>query len=177
MRFWITLVAYELVWFAAVIGAGHGLVWPGVVSTLLFAAWRVAGSAHRRLELKLIAVALLLGIVLEGIWVHFGLLRYSAPWPTAAHPAWLLALWVAFALTVVPLFGYLHARPWLAALFGGVGGPLAYLGAARGWHAVLLPTPQWPSLLALAAGWGIAFPCLTLLARRCLATPAPRSPA
>ncbi len=138
VKFWITLVAYELVWFAAVIGAGHGLVWPGVVATMVFALWRLAGSTHRRVELKLIAVALLLGVILEGIWGHFGLIRYAAPWPLPSHPAWLMALWAAFALTVVPLFGYLHARPWLAAAFGAVGGPLAYLGAARGWHAVLL---------------------------------------
>ena len=169
MKFWTTFVAYELVWFAAVIGAGHGLVWPGVAATMLFATWRVAGSAHRVVELKLIAVALLLGFALEDIWVRFGLIRYAAPWPEPAHPAWLLALWAAFGLTVVPLFRYLHGRPWLAALLGALGGPLAYLGAARGWNAVLLPSRPWPSLLALAVGWAAAFPCLTLLARYWLA--------
>lgn len=172
MKFWVTLVAYELVWFTAVIGAGHGLAWPGVAGTLLFAAWRLTGSVHRATELKLAAVALLLGLFLETLWVRLGLIRYAAPWPMQSHPAWLLALWVAFALTVVPLFGYLHDRPWLAAAFGAVGGPLAYLGAARGWHAVLLPLPEWPSLLALAVGWGIALPCLTGLARHWLASPA-----
>lgn len=175
MRFWITLIAYELVWFAAVIGAGHGLVWPGVAGTALFALWRLAGSPHRRVELKLIAVALLFGVILEGLWVHFGLIRYAAPWPLPAHPAWLMALWAAFALTVVPLFGYLHARPWLAAAFGALGGPLAYLGAARGWHALRLLPPEWLSLLALAVGWGIAFPCLTVLARHWLRMPEPSS--
>lgn len=172
MTFWVTLAAYELVWFAAVIGAGRGLAWPGVAGTLLFAAWRLTTSAHRATELKLIATALLLGFILETLWVRLGLIRYAAPWPMPSHPAWLLALWAAFALTVVPLFGYLHARPWLAAALGAVGGPLAYLGAARGWHAVLMPAPKWPSLLALALGWGIALPCLTALARHWLPRPA-----
>jgi hypothetical protein len=165
VRFWATLAAYELVWFTAVIGAGHGHAWPGVAATLLFAAWRLAGSIHRVTQLKLVAVALLLGFLLETVWVRSGLIGYAAPWPTRTHPAWLMALWASFGLTVVPLFGYLHARPGLAAALGAVGGPLAYLGAARGWHAVLLPAPQWPSLLALAAGWGIALPTLTGLAR------------
>ena len=168
MSFWITLAAYESVWFTAVIGAGHGLAWPGVAATLLFAAWRLAGSAQRATELKLVAVGLLLGFILETIWVRSGLISYAAPWPTRTHPAWLMALWAAFALTVVPLFGYLHTRLGLAAALGAVGGPLAYLGASRGWHAVLLPAPQWPSLLALAAGWGIALPSLTGLARHWL---------
>jgi hypothetical protein len=172
MTFWLTLVAYELVWFAAVMGAGHGYAWPGVVATAFFAVWRLAGSRHRQVELKLIAVALVLGILLESVLVRAGLVRYAAPWPTSSLPAWIMALWAAFALTVVPLLGYLRARPWLAAAFGAIGGPLAYLAAARGWHAALFPKPMWPSLLALATGWAIAMPCLTVLARRWLLSPA-----
>ncbi len=174
MNFWLTLVAYEAVWFAAVIGAGRGLWWPGVAATLAFAAWRLAASAHRRVEWRLLAVALAVGLVLENLWVRSGLLGYAAPWPWPGAPAWLIALWLAFALTIVPLFGYLHARPLLAALLGALGGPLAYLGAARGWHAVLLPTPAWPALLALGAGWALALPLLATLARRWLRDELPR---
>lgn len=177
MNFWLTLAAYEAVWFAAVIGAGRGLWWPGVAATLAFAAWRLAVSAHRRVEWRLLAVALLLGLALENLWVRSGLLGYAAPWPWAAAPAWLIALWLAFALTIVPLFGYLHARPWLAALFGALGGPLAYLGAACGWHAVQLPTPAWPALLALGAGWALALALLATLARRWLRDELPRGAA
>lgn len=168
MNFWLTLIAYEAVWFAAVIGAGHGRWWPGVLGALAFAAWRLAASKHRRVESRLVLVALLLGLILENLWVRAGLVGYATPWPWAESPAWLMSLWLAFALTIVPLFGYLHARSVLAAVFGAFGGPLAYLGAARGWHAVLLPTPVWPTLLALAAGWAIALPLLTTLARRWL---------
>ena len=175
MNFWLTLIAYEAVWFAAVIGAGHGQWWPGVVGTLAFAAWRLTVSARRLVEGRLVAVALLLGFILENLWVRTGLLSYATPWPWTDAPAWLMSLWVAFALTIVPLFGYLHARPVLAAVFGAAGGPLAYLGAARGWHAVLLPTPMWLTVLALAAGWAIALPLLATLARRWLQADATRS--
>lgn len=172
MNFWFTLIAYEAVWFVAVSGAGHGWWWPGALATLAFAAWRLAVSAHRGVELRLLAVGLLLGLVLENLWVRSGLLAYAAAWPWATAPVWLIALWLAFALTIVPLFGYLHARPALAALLGAVGGPLAYLAAARGWHAVQLPAPAWPSLLALAGGWALALPLLATLARRWLHAPA-----
>lgn len=166
MNFWLTLAAYEAVWFLAVIGAGRGWSWPGALGALLFATWRLAVSAQRGVELRLVGVALLLGIVFESVWVRAGWVSYAAPWPLPEAPAWLMALWIAFALTILPLFGYLHARPWLAALFGAIGGPLAYLGAARGWHAVLLPSPPWRTLLALAIGWGFALPLLCTLARR-----------
>jgi hypothetical protein len=167
MMFWMTLAAYELVWLAAVFGAGHGLAWPGMVAAGLFALWRLALSRTRSIELRLVMVAVLLGLALEGTWVTAGLIVYSAPWPLASAPAWLMGLWVAFALTIVPLFGYLHERPALAAVLGALGGPLSYYGAARE-HALRLPAPLWRGLLALALGWAIAMPTLTSLAGRSL---------
>lgn len=165
MNFWLAFAGYEIVWFAAVIGAGRGLAWPGVVATALFVAWRLGVSAHRGLELRLIAMALAIGIVLDFLGAWLGLLGYAAPWPWPEAPAWLTALWVAFALAIVPLFGYLYRRLWLAALFGAIGGPLAYLGAAHGWHAVSLSLPLWRPVLLLAAGWAIALPLLCGLAK------------
>jgi hypothetical protein len=165
--FWITLVAYQLVWFAAVVGAGRGLLWPGVAAAGLFAAWRLIASSCRCIELKLVAVTMALALLLEATWVSSGLIRYSAPWPLPGAPAWLMALWVAFALTLVPLFGYLQGRPGLAVLVGAVGGPLAYAGAARG-HALQFSTPAWRGLAALSLGWALALPALTGLAARWL---------
>lgn len=171
----ITCIAYELVWFAAVIGAGRGRVWPGVGAAALFIAWRLAVSARRAVETRLLALALLIGAVLEASWVHAGLVHYAAAWPVPASPAWLLALWASFGLTIVPLFGRLHTRPWLAAALGAVGGPASYWAAARGWHAVIFPARPQPTLLALGLGWAVALPLLTTLARRWLPAGTARS--
>ena len=168
MNFWLTLLAYDAVWFAAVIGAGNGKGWPGVIAALAFAAWRLAFSAHRNVELRLIALALLIGFILENICARAGFVHYAAAAPLIETPAWLMALWLAFGLTIIPLFGYFHTRPVFAALFGAIGGPLAYLGAAQGWHAVKLLPPVWPALLALAVGWATALALLTSLAGRWL---------
>lgn len=170
MNFWLTFAGYEAVWFAAVIGAGHELAWPGVAATLLFVVRRLGVSRYRAVEARLLGVALLLGLLFDAGLAWAGVAQYAAPWPWPQAPAWLTALWLAFALTIVPLFGYLHERPGLAALFGAVGGPLAYLGAAHGWHAVALVPPTWRALLGLAIGWGIALPLLCGLARRWLRT-------
>lgn len=173
MTFWLTLLAYQATWFAAVIGAGHGLWWPGVAAAGLFTLWRLSVSSHRALEAKLVMVSLGLGLLLENLWVRTGLLDYAVGWPWAGSPAWILALWWAFALSIVPLLGYLHRRLLLAAVFGAIGGPLAYLGAARGWNVVQFAQPQWHSLLALAAGWSVAMPLLAWLARRGLQSHSP----
>ncbi len=164
----LTFITYELVWFAAVSGAGRGWVWPGVGAAAAFIAWRLAVSRHRGIEARLLALALIVGATLETCWVHTGLIRYAAAWPLGSSPAWLLALWASFGLTIVPLFGYLHSRPWLAAALGAAGGPASYWAAARGWHAVIFPPRPLPTLLALSLGWAAALPLLTTLARRWL---------
>ena len=173
----LTFIAYELVWFAAVIGAGRGLTWPGVGAAAVFIAWRLAVSRCRAVELRLFALALLIGAALETCWVRTGLIRYAAAWPLGSSPAWLLALWASFGLTIVPLFAYLHARPWLAAALGALGGPASYWAAARGWHAVIFPVRPLPTLLALSLGWAAALPLLTALARRGLPAATARSDA
>ncbi len=167
------LLAYQATWFVAVIGAGRGSWWPGVLAAALFALWRLAVSPARALELRLLLAALGIGLLLESVWVGSGLLDYAA-WPWAGPPAWILALWCAFALVVVPLLGYLHRRPWLAAALGAVGGPLAYLGAASGWDALRFSEPRWHTLLALGAGWALAMPALAALAARGLQRDIPR---
>lgn len=172
--FWLTLTAHQATWFVAVIGAGAGHWWPGVAAACLFAAWRLGRSEHRRLELRLIGLALLLGVGLENLWVSLGFLNYAAAWPTAGSPAWILALWAAFALTVLPVLRFMLGRPALAALLGAVGGPLAYWGASRGWGAVAFGEPAVAGLLALALGWAVAMPLLTTMAARGLREQAPQ---
>ena len=169
----VILLAYQATWFVAVIGAGQGSWWPGVLAAALFALWRLAVSPARALELCLLLAALGIGLLLESLWVGSGLLDYAA-WPWAGPPAWILALWCAFALVVVPLLGYLHRRLWLAAALGAVGGPLAYLGAASGWDALRFSEPRWHALMALGAGWALAMRALAALAARGLQRDIPR---
>jgi hypothetical protein len=166
MNFWVTLLAYEAAWFASVIGAGHGHTWPALLSVALFAAWRLGVSTARNVELRLMGLALVLGLLLDGVLLRSGLLIYAAAWPAGIAPAWILALWLAFALTIVPLFGYLQGRPWLAAALGAIGGPLAYLGAARGFDAVQFSSPHWRAVALLALDWGLAMPLLVVQANR-----------
>lgn len=164
----VNLIAYQVVWFAAVIGAGRGLTWPGVAAVAVFAAWRFALSRQRWVELRLIAVALLLGVLLDSASAMSGWLRYATPspaLPAGGAPVWILALWVALALTITQTFAFLRGRPWLAALLGLIGTPLAYLAAARGWHVVDFTAPTWRALALIGIGWAIALPLLIGLAR------------
>jgi len=167
MSFWLSLLGYQAVWFAAVIGAGHGLVWPGVLGMLVYAGAQLLLARNVRVDLSLMAAGLLLGFLFDSALIRCGLVSYAGGWPgLAMAPAWILALWVTFALTFSQSLRYLQSRLWLAALLGLLGGPLAYLGAARGWHVVTFADPTWRGLLALAIGWALATPALAWLARR-----------
>lgn len=167
MRFWANLVGYQLVWFAAVIGAGRGLAWPGVLAALVFVALQWHASPQRGGDARLVLVALLAGIVIDGALAASDLLAYAAAMPGIAWaPAWIVTLWAAFAMTLNHSLAFLQGRPWLAVVLGASGGPLAYWGAARGWQAVEFASPAWPGLLALALAWGLAMPLLAALALR-----------
>ncbi|PIV32922.1 MAG: DUF2878 domain-containing protein [Lysobacterales bacterium CG02_land_8_20_14_3_00_62_12] len=166
MNFWISLIGYQLVWFSAVIGASHGLIWPSLLLLALYAGWQLACSTARATDLKLMLAALVLGCLLDGGLIYFGLANYASAAPLAAPaPLWILALWATFALTFTQSLKYLQSRLWLALALGVVAGPMAYLGAARGWQVVSFAAPAWHGFLWLALGWGIATPLLAWLAR------------
>lgn len=167
MRFWANLVGYQLVWFAAVIGAGQGNVWSGVLAAGVFVVGQWTWSRQRAADARLIVVALLLGQVIEGSLARNGVVTFAAAWPSANFaPLWILAVWAAFAMTLNHSLGFLQGRTWLSAVFGAVGGPLAYLSAARGWGAVQFAEPMWRALAWLALAWAVAMPLLAHLAQR-----------
>ncbi|CAN5620942.1 DUF2878 domain-containing protein [soil metagenome] len=166
MGLWLNAIGYQIVWFCAVIGAGSGRWWPAVAAALVFVAWQWAVSRQRMADLRLLAVALGCGLVIDGAMAASGLAGYAAAWPFAAFaPAWILAVWAAFAMTLNQSMRWMQPRLWVAGLLGAVGGPLAYLGAARGWGAVEFAAPQWQALLGLAVAWALAMPLLAGLGR------------
>jgi hypothetical protein len=174
VRLWSNAIAYQAVWFAAVIGAGRGLWWPGMAAAALFVAVQWGVSRERDVDLKLMLAAFACGLAIEGILSTTGLARHAAAAPAlpGGAPLWLLAIWISFALTLRRSMRFLMDRPLAAVAFGAIGGPLAYLGAARGWQAIDFAEPLWQPLAALGIGWSLALPALMRLATRLR----PRSP-
>lgn len=167
MTFWPSLIGYQLVWFAAVIGAAHGAAWPALIGFAVYATIQLWLARRFRVDLSLAATAIVLGFLIDGGLIRTGMASYATPWPSPAFAsAWILALWATFAMTFTQYLTWLQHRLWLAAVCGMIGGPLAYLGAARGWHVVTFASPNWHGLLWLAAGWALATPLLAWMARR-----------
>lgn len=165
LRIWATAIGYQAVWLCAVAGAGRGLSWPGIAAGAAFVAAMLISAARPAQVAMLAAAAIGAGALLDGALAASGWLRYAAAWPTPAFaPAWILALWAAFATTLPVLLPAWLRAPLPSALLGAIGGPLAYLGAARGFGAVEFAAPG-PALAALALGWAVALALLAMLAR------------
>jgi Protein of unknown function (DUF2878) len=173
MTFWANLIGYQIVWFCAVIGAGRGLWWPGLIAAAIFVPLHFALARQNRTgragDFKLLMVAILIGATLDGTVATLELARYAAKQMTltpGGAPLWILAMWASFALTLRHSMTFLLRRPMVALAFGAVGGPLAYLGASRGWQSIVFAEPRWMALSTLAVGWALAMTLLTYLARR-----------
>ena len=164
MRFWSNLLGYQVAWFIVVGFAARGLAWPGIVACLGFAtvSWWI--SPVRRSDLRLFGAALACGLLLDGGLAASGWLQYAAPLPALPAPAWIAALWVAFAMTLQHSLHWVLARPPAAVLFGAIGGPLAYWGASRGFDAVAFTMPV-HATIALSLGWAGAMAVLVAIAR------------
>ena len=102
MSFWLSLLGYQAVWLAAVIGAGHGTAWPGVLGMLVYAVAQLLLARNVRVNLSLMAAGLVLGFLFDGALLRCGLASYASGWPDLQlAPAWILALWISFALTFI----------------------------------------------------------------------------
>lgn len=177
MKPWLAnALVFQLAWLAAVGGAARGWWWCGPAAALMFALWQLPRSAAPRADAWLMACAGVVGFAVDSLWAFTGLVVFDepGPWPRLA-PAWIVSLWVSFALTLNHSMAALKAHPWLAALLGAAGGPLAYGVAENAWGAIVLSVPAWQPLLALGIAWGVLTPALLALSTRLQSLAAPRA--
>jgi len=153
---------FQIAWWACVLGAAHGAPWLGVVACVAFVALQWLASSRRRADAWLVVCAALMGVAFDGLLAQLGWIDYRGSIGALAAPAWIVALWAAFAMTINHSLAWL--RPWMAIVLGAVGGPMAYLAAERLGAVELSASVQ--ATAALAIGWAIATCALTLVAQR-----------
>jgi hypothetical protein len=155
------LLLFQAGWFAAVLGAAHGMAWLGPPVIAVILAFHLYRASERAREAGLVLAALLVGLAFESLLALTGWVAYPGPESFLA-PLWMIALWANFAATLNVALRSLRTRAWLLAALGGIGGPLAYWGGAN------LGAMQWletaPVLIYLALGWAVVTPILGRLA-------------
>lgn len=153
---------YQAGWFTCVLGAAAG--WPGLgfLVAAILVAFHLRLSADRRRDLHRIALAVTMGVLVEGLHITAGTYRFTSGTVVALlPPPWLLVMWAQMATTFDFSMRPVIARPAAAAVFGAVGGPLAFLAGER-LGAITLHRPLAPGLALLAISWAIAMTALAL---------------
>lgn len=160
----VNILLFQLGWFASVIGASQHAPWLGVlaVAFLLIVHLATRGTPG---ELRLVVASALMGVLVDSLLLHTGLFSYaSRTYPDGLAPAWIVAMWANFSMTLRHSLAWLSHRRGLAATLGALFGPLAYWGAAS-LGAVQIAWPM-VSMVVLAFAWGTALPTLFWLSEK-----------
>jgi hypothetical protein len=171
---WRTLAevgGFQLVWLVCALSAAHGHGALGLLAAGLYIVGQFAVNRWSHATCLTVLAGGIFAVFAESLLAASGLVRYAAAWPSESlAPAWMVGLWLAFATTLETTRRLMGVRPILkSAVLGTLLGPLAYLAGAR-LGALSLPETNTPSLLAIAAIWGLAFPALMAMQPRITAS-------
>ena len=152
----VNYAIYNVGWFAAILGAAWHRPLTGFAIAAALTALHLWLATERTVEMRLVLMALGCGLVAEGIQVWSGTYRFTSGALVAwMSPPWMLALWAQFATTFRYSLRGIMTNPARAALFGFIGGPIAFV-AGEGLGAVTLAQPLWLGLARLAVTWSVA---------------------
>ena len=161
----INIGLFQAGWFICVLGAAHGFPWAAAAVGLLPVLIHLGLVRDRWRQGSLLAFALLLGMVVDGFHLHTGVLIFTGgSLHGALPPAWILMLWIQFAMTLHGSLAWLIGRPVLGAILGGVGGALAYWAGVR-LGAAAFGADLSRCLLQIGLTWVLATPILLIAAR------------
>lgn len=158
----INFIAFQIGWFACVLGAANDMPWLGALIAIPIVFWHLSQASNKQQEIRLIILALAIGPILDQALLTFGFSVFPQhDIASLILPSWMLALWVIFATTLNVSLRWMRGKTLVAIIFGAVGGPLAYLGASK------LGAIQFnhfnTSMLLLSIGWAMITPLLLML--------------
>lgn len=159
MRKIINFIAFQSAWFAAVLGSANGMPWLGVVVVPLALGLHLALSTDWRPELLLAFCAAVMGFATDTLLIAAGAFSpISYLFPAPYSSLWMVMLWVNLSATMNVSMAWLRGRYALGAVFGAIGGPMAYYSGAKLGAMTQLPEPG--GLLWIGIAWAIALPLL-----------------
>jgi hypothetical protein len=166
---WTKLINFALFqagWFACVLGAASGRVWLGTTLGLALVFTHLALVPNRGQETRLLAFALVIGIVVDSFHALTGaLVFFRGSILAGLAPPWLLVLWMQLASTLRFSLSWLGGRYVLACVLGALSGAGAYAAGVRLGAAGLGPDTAL-ALVQIGAGWGLALPLLLFVAQK-----------
>lgn len=161
----INLSFFKAGWLAAVFTAAYSMPLAGTAIIGVAVLVHLALSKNANAEFRLLAIAALIGLAWESLLVASGLVEYNvASIVPGIAPYWIVAMWVLFATTINVGMRWLKKNVYVAAIAGGIGGPMSFLAGSKA-GAVTFPDPTL-SLIVIGVGWAVLLPILVQVAMR-----------
>jgi len=157
---------YQGAWFLCIFLAARGL--PGVAAavTLFAVGIHLAMAVDPASELRLVAVAGFVGLLVDSFNLSLGIYRFGEAMSLAwLCPPWIVAMWMLFAITLRSCMGWVTQSLVVAAVVGFVGGPISFLAGER-LGAVTFLDPRPIGVLSLGLVWAATLPLLAWFVAR-----------
>lgn len=158
MKAAVNFILYQLIWATCVLKENDMLY-----LVFFFLVTHLIISGNRIADLKMMVLLLLIGVITDGSLKMAGFFSFNvAAYPI---PLWLASLWMGLAILPHNSLAWMKDKPVLSAIFGGVGGPLAYLAGVQ-MGAAVFNLPTHISLIILSLLWAAIWPAVMYLAGR-----------
>ncbi len=161
----VNFIAFQIAWFATILGVARGLFWLGPLTVLVVFAIHLKIQGHVTREIILALKIMFIGFVTDTLLTSLGVYTpKSALYPLPYSPPWLIGMWLNFATLINFSVKWLSRRYLLAAVMGGIGGAMAYYGGS-GLGAMEFHQPLVRNLVITGVAWAILTPSFFILSR------------
>jgi hypothetical protein len=162
LRMLINSIVFYLCWFASAYGVAWEIPWLGplLIAGYLLLHWLLIVPSNR--EMLFIFTGGLMGFGADNFFLFAGVVDYQGGGWSMLAPIWMLFVWFSFLSLFHVSLQWLETRYWLAAVLGGVGGPMSYWWAET-IGVFSLGEPFVQSLIFLGATWALITPVILFL--------------
>lgn len=164
MQKFLNFLLFQAVWFLCILGAAHEYELLASAIGILCVVANLFLSNDVKSNALLIVKGVLIGIVADTMLIHLDLMTFKTQYWTVVSPLWMWVLWAGFMSTINVSLSWLKPYQLLAALLGGIFGPLSYWAGVRmgaGSFGGLYSSP-----IAIGVMWAAVTPLLMRLSKQ-----------
>ncbi len=154
----VNAAIFDLGWFVCTFFGDRVAVSYTIAALMVHFLWMVERSSWR-FESVVILSYLVLGVVIESLYLYFGVIISDR------LPIWILMLWVLFATLLNHSLSWFKGRAMLAAVLTAIAAPWSYYAGAAINDAVELGQLSF-SLSVIAISWAIVIALTYYLLKR-----------
>jgi hypothetical protein len=166
----VNFISFQVCWFASVLGAANNIGWLGPLLVGITVPLQIyLLTEDHKAEILFVAVSGIAGFLGETLMIVGSVYTPVGSSELAICPPWMAALWFNFAMLVSISLAWLKGKYLLAAIIGGLLGPVAYWGGEK-LGALTVADVSLRGYVVLALIWSLALPLLIYLHSRLAAS-------